>query len=312
MNNKIMSRKPFYTYSDYLKNRYGRIVYRVGVDGGFSCPNRRNGRADNGCTFCGSFGARSAYLGDDEKIIEEQISRSISFLKRRYRAKDFILYFQAYSNTNADWEELKKKYDYGLSLGNFVELVVSTRPDCVNEDICKLLASYISTNLDVWVELGLQSSSDISLNRVNRGHNYQDYITAYKMLKKYEIKVAVHLIFGLPEEDSNAMLKSVEDVAKLKPDGIKFHNLHIPTGTVMFDEYLRGELSFPSSTRHSYTVADAIERIPPKTVIMRVNTDTPGSRHIIPGYFLDKSIIYNKIENILNSRETIQGCRYTD
>lgn len=305
-----MSRDLFFTYSEYLNKKYNKIVYRVGVDGGFSCPNKINGRIDHGCTFCGSFGARSAYLGDSEKVIEAQVSKSIGFLKRRYDAQDFILYFQAYSNTYSDVKNLENIYNYGLSLGNFLELVVSTRPDCITEDICKLLSSYKKDNFDVWVELGLQSSNDETLERINRGHNFKQFVEAYNLLKIYNIKITVHLIFGLPGENSSDILNSVKKVAVMKPDGIKFHNLHIPTDTVMYEEYLRGELGFPSSTRHSEYVANAIEYLHPDTVVMRVNTDTPGSRHSVPGYFLDKSIVYNKINSILQSRGSYQGRYY--
>lgn len=307
-----MDRRLFFTYSDYLKSKYGKTVYRVGVDGGFSCPNRKDGRSDHGCTFCGSFGARSAYLGDSEKIIEEQVTKSIAFLKRRYKAEEFILYFQAYSNTYADNKRLKEVYDYGLNLGNFRELVVSTRPDCINLESVQLLKSYISKDFDVWVELGLQSSNDETLTRINRGHSYEEFVNAYMLLKSYGIKITVHLIFGLPGENLSDILNSIKKVAGLKPDGIKFHNLHIPTGTVMYEEYLRGELSFPSSTRHAEYVAMAIELLPEETIIMRVNTDTPGSRHSIPGYFLDKSIVYNKIEKILEERDSYQGALYNE
>lgn len=308
----VMNRELFRTYSAYLKERYGKTVYRVGVDGGFSCPNREDGRNDHGCTFCGSFGARSAYLGDSERIIEEQVTRSLAFLKRRYSAEEFILYFQAYSNTFGGVEELKKVYDHGLSLGNFIELVVSTRPDCINDKICELLVSYKKMGLDVWVEMGLQSVHNSSLDRINRGHTYEQFLEAYKLLKSWGLKVVVHLIFGLPDENYSDILDSVKKVSVLQPDGVKFHNLHIPTGTVMYEEYLRGELSFPSTERHIEYVADAIELMAPECVVMRVNTDTPGSRHDIPGYFWDKSIVYNKIVDILKKRDSYQGRLYNN
>lgn len=297
----------FFSYSDYLKNKYGKTVYRVGVDGGFSCPNRSEGREGHGCTFCGSFGARSAYLGDNEQVIGDQVKKSISFLKKRYGAQDYILYFQAYSSTMGTVDEIRRVYDYGLSLGNFKELVVSTRPDCISEEIALMLSAYKKEDFDVWVELGLQSSFDSTLNRINRGHTYDDFIKAYKLLKEYGIKVTIHLIFGLPDEGSDQILESVRSIAGLRPDGVKFHNLHIPTGTVMYEEYLAGELSFPSSTRHACYVADAIELLPKETVVMRLTTDTPGSRHSVPGYFLDKSIVYNKVNSILKGRSSYQG-----
>ncbi len=305
-----MDSELFNTYSNYLKKRYGKTVYRVGVDGGFSCPNKPDGRADHGCSFCGSFGARSSYLGDSEKVIEEQIVKSLSFLKRRYGAEDFILYFQAYSNTYSDCETLEKIYNYGLSLGNFRELIVSTRPDCIDLNKVLLLKSYIKDGFDVWVELGLQSCNNDTLKRINRGHSYEEFLVAYNLLKEHNIKIVVHFIFGLPGEDSSDILDSVKKISLLKPDGVKFHNLHIPTGTVMYEEYLRGELSFPSSMRHAEYVADAIEYLPAETIVMRVNTDTPGTRHSVPGYFLDKAVIYNTIIDILSDRKGYQGRLY--
>ena len=300
----------FRKYSDYLKSKYGETVYRIGVDGGFSCPNRGKERTNPGCRFCDVFGVRSAYLGEDENPVEEQIRNSVAVMKNRYGANRYILYFQAYSSTYAPVEELKRIYDYGLSLGNFVELVVSTRPDCVDEEIAALLGSYIKDEFDVWVELGLQSASDASLERINRGHDRACFEKAYKMLKDAGVKVAVHLIFGLPEEDGPDILKSVDYLAALKPDGVKFHNLHIPTGSPLYGEYALGELAFPSSRRHVAYVADALERLPPETVIMRLTTDTPGNRHKIPGAFLNKSAVYSLVTEELARRGSRQGVYY--
>jgi len=288
----------FRKYSQYLKEKYGETVYRIGVDGGFSCPNRGPDRSRPGCHFCDAYGVRSAYIGEDLHSLKEQIHKSIAPLEKRYHARKYILYFQAYSSTWGRVEDLKKIYDTGLALGHFVELVVSTRTDCIDEEIASLLASYKNDHFDVWVELGLQSSHDESLKRMNRGHNRGCFEKAYHLLRKYNIKIAVHMIFGLPGEDRRHIQESIHYLASLKPEGVKFHNLHIPTGSVLYREYEAGELSFPDSYRHVLYVADALERLPPETIVMRMTTDTPRLRHRRPGIFLELTIYIVRMNQV--------------
>jgi len=239
--------------------------------------------------------------------MEDQIRKSIAVMRRRYKAEKYILYFQAYSSTWASASRLKEIYDHGLSLGNFVELVVSTRPDCIDEEIASLLGSYVRDGFDVWVELGLQSAHNHTLERINRGHNREQFEKAFGLLRSGGVKIASHLIFGLPGEDREQILQSVEFLASLKPEGVKFHNLHIPTGSPLYLEYEAGELSFPDSRRHAGYVADALERFSEDTIIMRMTTDTPHQRHKIPGSFLNKSSIYALVEEELLKRGSKQG-----
>lgn len=299
--------EPFLNYSRYLQKKYGCTAYRVSIDGGFSCPNRGKNRENPGCTYCSSFGSRSAYIGETEEDIKEQIERNLKVLTGRYNAEVFMLYFQAYSSTWAPIDQLKRMYDYSLSLGKFRELIVSTRPDCLSEEICELLSSYQNEDFDVWVELGLQSSCDDTLERINRGHTRDQFESAFKMLRSAGLKIAVHLIFGLPGEDHSRMMETVRYAAALRPDGVKFHNLHIPDHTEMHDELVAGEMAIPSSPGHVRYLADAIERFHRDAVIMRLTTDTPRSRHSVPGFMLDKTIIYNRVREELLKRGTKQG-----
>jgi len=301
----------FRQYSQYLRQKYGETVYRIGVDGGFSCPNRGQDRNSPGCSYCDVFGVRSAYIGEEFHSMEEQIRKSTAVLKNRYKAEKYILYFQAYSSTWASAVHLKRIYDYGLSLGHFVELVVSTRPDCVDKKIADLLGSYVKNDFDVWVELGLQTAHDKTLDRINRGHSREQFEESFRLLRDAGVKIASHLIFGLPGEDREQILESVEYLASLKPEGVKFHNLHIPTGSPLYLEYEAGELSFPDSHRHVGYVADALERFSQDTVIMRMTTDTPHQRNKIPGSFLNKSSIYKLVEEELLKRGTKQGSFHT-
>ena len=299
----------FRQYSQYLKEKYGETVYRIGVDGGFSCPNRGENRESPGCSYCDVYGVRAAYIGETFQTMEDQISKSAAIMRRRYGAEKYILYFQAYSSTWAPAEDLRKIYDHGLSLDNFVELVVSTRPDCLEDPVADLLASYKSPDFDVWTELGLQSAHDSTLKRINRGHDLKTFEKAYFRLRSRGIKVAVHLIFGLPGEDREQILETVRYLADLEPEGVKFHNLHIPTGAPLYSEFQSGELSFPDSLRHVEYVADALELLPEETVIMRLTTDTPRLRHEIPGAFLNKSRVYELLRQELSERGSCQGSR---
>lgn len=195
---------PYTSYSRYLRKTYGTKVYRVSVDGGFSCPHRGVDRRMPGCSFCDERGSLAAYQPEKNPAREiekrcdalaDQIENGISFLKRRYNAKGFLLYFQAYTCTNAPPAELKQIYDFGVAAYPFLGLIVSTRPDCINPEIIRLIASYKTPRFDVWVELGLQSANDDTLQRIRRGHNLRQFVTAFKSLRKAGIKVAVHVIF---------------------------------------------------------------------------------------------------------------------
>lgn len=329
----------FYSYSSYLKGKYGTSAYRVAVDAGFSCPNRNSDKT-GGCSYCDELGAMAVYqrgqeadlahsgsfpvIGNIEDLslysqfsasdmnsrknrIKEQVENSIKFLRRRYSPEYLLLYFQAFSNTYAPVSELKEIYDYSLSLANFKELIVSTRPDCLSIANVKLLSSYQQKGIDVWVELGLQTSNNNSLKRINRGHSREDFISAYKLLKEYGIKTTVHLIFGLPGEGHSEIMSSINFLAGLRPEGVKIHNLHVPIGTEMFSEYLMGELTVPSGYRHLEYTIEAIERLSPDTIIHRLTCDTPSHRLGAPRTFFRKGSFYNMLTREMKLREAWQG-----
>ncbi len=329
----------FYTYKQYLTSRYGRAVYRVSVDGGFSCPNR-NPDGSGGCSYCDELGSVAVYQRtmeadlarsssgvkwieetslpvrhpsslDLRKLkIKEQVEEGIKFLKRRYGAEYFILYFQAFTGTFGPVKELKELYDYGLSLADFKELVVATRPDCVSPAVADLLSSYRRDGFDVWVELGLQSSSDITLARINRGHTRARFEKAFFLLREKGIKITVHLIFGLPGENRREIMDSIDYIADIKPDGLKIHNLHVPVRTQMFDEYMMGELTVPSGFRHlSYTI-EALERLPGDIIIHRLTCDTPDHRLGAPRTFFKKGSFLNHLKNRMRELESFQGKRF--
>jgi len=305
----------FRSYSSYLKEKYGTPVYRVGVDAGFTCPHRAAG----GCTYCDAHGARAVYLRNSRnpglagrnlqdrfRFIRKQVEEGMAFLRRRYDSREFILYFQANTNTFGTLEELKLVYDYALSLASFRQLVVSTRPDCLGPPVVDLLRSYRTPDREVWVELGLQSGNDTTLERLNRGHRVRDFREAHDRLTRAGVETIVHLILGLPGEGRGEKEKTVRLLQDVSPRGIKFHNLHIPAGTALYEEYLRGGVAVSSLNRHRDELIFFLERIPPDTVIMRLSTDTPGGAPA-PRRFGDKNVLYQTLETEMIRRGTWQG-----
>ena len=298
--------QPFNSYSNYLRQKYGQPVYRIGIDAGFSCPNRGKNRSNPGCSYCDEDGSRAPYLGN-ERDLKKQVETAIPFLKKRYSAKTFILYFQAFSNTFAPVSELKRIYDYALSLAPFRELIIATRPDCIDRKKAQLLSYYNNMGLDVWVELGLQSSNNKTLKLINRGHTVEQFITAYKILKENKIKVTVHIIFGLPGEQWEEIEQTLRFIAAIRPQGLKIHNLNITLNTELYKEFLTGEVNAPVAERHLEYTIKALEIMPPETVIMRLTTDTRPEKLINPRYFISKGDFYRIIREKMQQRNSFQG-----
>ncbi len=313
------------SYRSYLKERYGKTAYRVGVDAGFSCPNRGNDRENEGCSYCDERGSRAVYQdriagpplrpSPREGIIDfaglrQQITNGVEFLRKRYNAELFFLYFQAFSGTDAPVDTLRRLYDYCLSLVDFQELIVATRPDCISAENVELFREYKERGYDVWVELGLQSAHDKTLDRVRRGHSLADFEVAFQMLGKAGIKRTVHLIFGLPDEDGFDMAETIRYVAGQKPEGVKIHNLHIPVGTPLYREFLLGELSIPCAPRHLKYSIKALEQLPEDIIILRLTCDTPEELLAAPRRFWEKQKFYSELQREMRKRKTRQGKLY--
>ena len=301
---------PFRSYSSYLKERYGRRVYRVSVDAGFTCPNRGSDRT-GGCTYCDDSGSRAPYLDRghfrNEEGIRHQVETAIAFLKRRYGAGMYLLYFQAFTNTYAPVGRLKLLYDFTLGLAPFRELIVSTRPDCVGADVARLLRTYADCGIDVWVELGLQSAHDATLRRIRRGHTVSQFSQACTLLKQEGLNVAAHLIFGLPGESLRHILRTTRFVASLGVNAVKIHNVHIPKGTELHHEFLKGEIAGFAAQTHLEWVIRSLEILPEPTIVMRLTCDTPEDRLVSPRAFWAKSQFYSIVQREMRRRGTWQG-----
>ncbi len=328
---------PYITYTSYLKKKYGKPAYRVGVDGGFTCPNR-NRDGSGGCAYCDETGAVAAYqrqgessiagtpfsgssavipkscsysrlssLDERKDSVRKQILHARRFLEKRYRSEVFLLYFQAFSSTFSPLRELEEIYTDALKVMDFRELIVSTRPDCISPSNARLLASYKNQVDDVWVELGLQTASDITLSRISRGHTAAQFTDAFKLLRDQGIKLSVHLILGLPGEGYADIARTAEFLARLHPEAVKLHNLHLPIRTRLFDEYQLGEFTIPSAERHLSYAVHVLERIPDDIIIQRLVTDTPGHRLAAPKKFMAKRDFIDTLSKNMINVNTWQG-----
>ncbi|UKI40344.1 MAG: TIGR01212 family radical SAM protein [Candidatus Melainabacteria bacterium] len=210
-------------FSSYLKKKFKEKVYKVTLDAGFSCPNRDGTLSKTGCIFCDDSGSFSQ-AHSNKLDIEKQLEVGMETLKKRFKANKFLSYFQAYSNTYKPVDELKSLYDKALTPDDVIGLSIGTRPDCVDDEKLDLIASYNKTK-EVWLEFGLQSVNDKTLKMINRGHDYECFENAFIKAKERNINICVHVILGLMNETYNDMMHTAKTLAKLNPDGIKFHML---------------------------------------------------------------------------------------
>ena len=213
--------KRYNLFSSYLKKKFNEKVYKVTLDAGFSCPNRDGTLSSPGCIFCDDSGSFSQ-AHSNKLDVEKQLEVGMETLKKRFKAKKFLSYFQAYSNTYKPVDKLKLLYDKALTPDDVVGLSIGTRPDCVDDEKLDLIASYSKTK-EVWLEVGLKSANDKTLKMINRGHDYKCFENAYLKAKDRNINVCVHVILGLMNETYDEIMYTAKTLAKLNVDGIKFH-----------------------------------------------------------------------------------------
>ncbi|MCR5761050.1 MAG: TIGR01212 family radical SAM protein [Sphaerochaetaceae bacterium] len=320
--------RPYNSYSENLKNRYGYRIYRVGVDGGFSCPHRDKSRLKGGCIFCDSQGAVSVYHRKSESSythessfekdidsqltvnvppLAEQAHRGVEFVRRRYKAEHFSIYFQSYSNTYAPVEVLKEKYDSVIDLYPWEELIVSTRPDCIDRQKVALLSSYKTDKRQVCVELGLQSGNDRILKAMRRGHSVKDFLDAASLVKEASLNLCVHVLTGFPGETEAELNDTIRVINTVHPQAVKIHNLNIASGTVLFEKYLEGEVTAPCTKRHLWSTVYFLRRIPSDIVIERLICETPSHRLASPRAFADKNNFLRSLEGYMVENNFKQG-----
>ncbi|MDP2828254.1 MAG: TIGR01212 family radical SAM protein [Sulfuricellaceae bacterium] len=294
-----------HTFGQHLLAQHGERVHKIALDVGFSCPNRDGSKGIGGCTFCNN--SSFSPNGRTPNALESQLDSGRRAIAKRTRAKKYLAYFQAYTNTYADVIELDALYRQAMRSHDIVGLSVGTRPDCVSPEVLDLLARYRGEGRIVWLELGLQSAFDDTLRRVNRGHGLKEYQDIAIAARRRGIPVCAHLILGLPGENEAHYQTTLETVLDIGVDGLKLHPLHVVKHTILAAQWRRGE--YLPLTREAYIqhACDLIERTPEQIIFHRVTGTAPRDILLSPDWCSQKWNILNGIEHELARRGRRQG-----
>lgn len=285
----------YYNLSTYLREKYGKRLKKICIDGGFSCPNRDGTCGTGGCIYCGERGAGEHI--DPTLSIREQVERAISESDDGDR---FIAYFQSFTNTYAPTDELKRRYDAALIDERIRILSIGTRPDCISESVCELLKEYAKER-EVWVELGLQTASDEVAKAINRGYDLAVFEKATELLKKHGLKFVVHMIIGLPSDDAEGVKKTADYIAKIKPFGIKIHSIYVMEGTSLAKMYREKRYTPPTLDEYAALAAYTLSVMPDDVVVHRVTGDCPRDMLVAPEWNRDKNAIIQRINEKLST-----------
>lgn len=290
--------------NEYYKNKFGERVLKICVDGHFTCPNRDGTCGTGGCIFCGEAGS-GEHL-DSCRNISQQVESYLYSYKSK-RANKFIVYFQNFSNTYDTIQNLKEKYDAALIDDRIVGLSIATRPDCIDENIVKLLASY-KEKYEVLVELGLQTASDKTAKIINRGYNTSIFQVAVQLLRKYQIDIIVHIMIGLPGETKEDLLRTIQLINNHDIQGIKIHSTYVIKNTKLAKMYEEGEYVPLNLEEYIEFACCAIAHLRPDIIVHRISGDAPKELLLAPTWNLHKKWILNGIEKYLNNNDIKQGC----
>lgn len=295
-----------YSFGSAMQEKFGEKLHKLAINAAFTCPNRDGSKGVGGCTFCNnvSFSPNARR----PPTIAQQIDAGKAVIRKRTGAKKYLAYFQAYTNTYADVQVLKRSYDAALAQAGVVGICVGTRPDCVPEPVLALLAEYQQQGREVWLELGLQSSYDETLRRVNRGHSFADYVDALRRAKRYGLQVCAHLIVGLPGETAAMSLRSHELVVEMGVDGLKLHPLHVVKGTRLANQWRAGSYAPLSQDAYVDIAADMIRRTPANVVYHRLTGTASEKVLLAPRWCQHKWPVLNAIYNRLQRDNAYQGC----
>jgi len=302
---KRWGEKRYHSLDHYLKTTFGEKIYRLSLNGGMSCPNRDGHISTGGCIFC-SAGGSGDFAASPMLSITEQIEEAKQKISAKTNCRRYIAYFQAYTNTYAPVEYLRKIFTEAISHPDIVVLSIATRCDCLSTEILDLLAE-LNQIKPVWVELGLQTIHGKSHHFIRSGFTLAQFDEAVSELHQRNISVIVHLIFGLPQETKEMMFESLSYISKLPIQGVKLQLLHVLEGTELADFYKTNPFSIFSLEEYCEFVVDCIELLPPDIVLHRLTGDGPRKLLLAPMWSTDKKRVLNTIQKRLKGRDTWQG-----
>ena len=313
MNELFTEEKHYLTLNNYLKHLYNEKVFKVSLNGNFSCPNRDGKISTNGCIFCSAKGSGD-FAGNINLSIKDQFYEVVSKLENKWPNGAYIAYFQANTNTYGTVSELKMRYEQIIKDGKKLDdkikvLSIATRPDCLDDDILNLL-NELNKQIPLWIELGFQSSNEDTAKFINRGYQNECLITAVNNLKAIGIKVIVHIINGLPTDTYGDMINTVKFLSHLPIDGIKIHMLHVINNSPLGKLYK--EKPFPLLSLEEYVeiVVAQLRLLPPNVVIHRITGDADKNELLAPMWTLKKFVVMNEIDKLMRKEKYYQGDLY--
>lgn len=299
--------KRYHTLSYHLKTRFSRKVFKAAIDAGFTCPNLDGNKGVGGCTYC--LAGSGNFTPGAEKSVQEQVREELLRVRKKSLDADVIAYFQAYTNTYAPLPKLRALYESALQQEGVCGISIATRADALELETMDYLAA-LSRTTYLTVELGLQTIHDSTAAKINRGHTYDVFLTAYEELKLRGIRVCVHIINGLPDETGEQMLETARELARLKTDAVKIHLLQIMQGTELARQYASGKVIPMAKGEYIDMVCAQLEVLPPETVVERITGDGAHDKLIAPRWGVDKIAVLGGIDQALAKKNTWQGKYY--
>ncbi|NLK82755.1 MAG: TIGR01212 family radical SAM protein [Lentisphaerae bacterium] len=290
-------------FSEYLNEQYGKALHRIPIDLPLSCPNReKSGGA--GCIYCASDGNRARHLRHHFSL-SEQVAAGIDYVQRRYRdGAPYIAYFQSFTNTYGEPEQLRAWYEEVLALADFKMVIIATRPDCLGTEVMALLKD-LSSRYELWVELGVQTSNNLTLELIRRGHDFASVRSAAEVLAEHGIRSAAHIILGLPGENNADFDRTADDLAQLPFSAVKMHQLMIVRGTPLAALYAAGKIAVKPLNEYEYAAAAVrfLRRLPDDWLVMRLMGD-PGSEPMIaPKWWMKKGQFISYVQGLMDGNE---------
>ena len=301
------SDKRYNDFSGYFRNKFNGRVQKISIDSGFTCPNRDGSKGTGGCSYCNNLTFSPRYC-NLEKSVANQLTEGIEFFSRKYKSMKYLAYFQAYSNTYASLEILKKLYEEALAHEEVIGLVIATRPDCISTEILNYLHK-LSQNHYIMVEFGIESHKDSSLVKMNRGHGFEESVWALEETARRNIHNCAHLILGLPGETEDDWLDQAKTISKLPVENLKLHQLQIHKGTRMYTDYLKNPADYKMFTVEGYLelIVRYLELLNPKIVVERFVSEAPYDLLVAPRWGLKNFEFTARLEKLLEQQDTWQG-----
>ena len=301
-----LDNKRYHTLHYYNMQKFGERVYKAPINAGFTCPNIDGRKGIGGCIYCDG---GSGYFTDNKLVpIKEQLKHQIDLIHSKHSGAKINAYFQSYSNTYADVDVLKERFEPVLEFSDVVAVSVATRADCLNDYIYVYLSD-LASRTSLTVELGLQTVHNSTAQKINRGHSFTEFTESFLRLKELGIRTVVHIINGLPEENDDMMLETVEALGKMKPDGVKIHLLHVIRGTRLEQMYNNCKYIPMEKGRYVDIVVRQLELLPAETVIERLTGDGDKRKLVAPLWSADKISILGAIDKKQAEKESFQGKR---